>query len=88
MGTDFVLVEKGVPANSTPSMYEGQKESTIPKIYPPLYYLVSVQSKSFVSAWVAGRGKAALKQIFGVSTIEPFPGSIIFMDIVSRSLAN
>jgi len=86
IGTDFVLVERGVPANSSPAMYEGQKEAIVPKIYPTFYYLVSVQHQSFVSAYVAGKGKAALKEIFRVSTIEPFPGSVLFMDIVSRSL--
>ncbi len=85
---DFVLVEEGVPSDSTPSMYEGQKESLIPKVYPYVYYMVSVTPQSFISAQVlSGRTKAMFKEVFRVQTKEPFPGSLMNMEIISRSLA-
>jgi hypothetical protein len=87
-GVDFVLAEGGVPSDSTPSMYEGQKESLVPKVYPAAYYLVCVTPQSLISALVAGgRLKAVLKEMYRVKTKEPFPGSLLQLEIISRSLA-
>ncbi len=89
VGIDFVLVEGGVPSDSTPSMYEGQKESLVPKVYPAAYYMVSVTPQSLISALVSGgRLKAVLKEMYRVKTKAPFPGSILHLEMISRTLAN
>ncbi len=88
IGMDFVLVEGGVPSDSTPSMYEGQKESLVPKVYPAAYYMVSVTPRSLISALVfGGRLKAVLKEMYRVKTKEPFPGSLVHLEMISRFLA-
>jgi hypothetical protein len=88
IGLDFVMVEGEVPSDSTPSMYEGQKEALVPKVYPAVYYMVCVSPQSLVSANVlSGRGKAVFKEAFRVKTKEPFPGSVIHVEMISRSFA-
>ena len=88
IGLDFVMVEGEVPSDSVPSMYEGQKEALVPKVYPTAYYMVCVTPQSLVSANVlSGRGKAVFKEAFRVKTKESFPGSLIHLDMISRSLA-
>lgn len=87
IGLEFVMVEGEIPSDSTPSMYEGQKESLVPKVYPAAYYMISVTPQSLISALVTGgRLKAVLKEMYRVKTKEPFPGSLIHMEIISRAL--
>lgn len=87
-GIDFVLVEGGVPSDSTPAMYEGQKESLVPKVYPAAYFIVSVTPQSLISGLVAGgRFKSILKEMYRVKTKEAFPGSLLSLEIISRTLA-
>src|SRR6266480_1101798 len=88
IGLDFVMVEGEVRSDSTPSMYEGQKEALVPKVYPTAYYMVCVSPQSLVSAYVlSGRGKAVFKEAFRVKTKEPFPGSLIHVEMISRRFA-
>ncbi|PYS25598.1 MAG: hypothetical protein DMF72_01265 [Acidobacteria bacterium] len=74
IGVDFVLVERRVPSNSSPSVYEGQKEALVPKVYPTAYYMVCVNPQSFISALVVSRTKAALKELF-LSRRPPAPAT-------------
>jgi hypothetical protein len=84
-GIDFVLVKGELPPDSTPSMYEGRKESTAPKEYPAAYYMVSVTPQSLISAFVARGGiKGALDLANDVKKKEP--GSLMHLDIISRTL--
>lgn len=86
-GADFLLVESGVPKDSTPAMYEGQKESLIPKVYPTIYYMVTVAPSSFVSAAVMnGSVKSVLKEMVRKPTTNPFPGKVLYVEMVSRRL--
>ena len=88
VGLDFVMVEKEVPSDSTPEMYEGQKEPLVPKVYPVVYHLVSVTPRSLISAYVqSGSPKAMLKEAFRMKTKEVFPGSIVHIEMISRELA-
>ncbi|MBD0372475.1 MAG: hypothetical protein ICV60_16645 [Pyrinomonadaceae bacterium] len=85
-GVDFVLVEGQVPSNSTPSMYEGQKEARALKKYPAAYYMVGVTPQSMISAFVARGGiKGILEIANDVKRKEP--GSLMHLDIISRTLA-
>jgi hypothetical protein len=87
IGLDFVMVEGEVPSDSVPSMYEGQKEALVPKVYPTAYYMVCVTPQSLVSAKIISRGKAVFKEAFRVKTKESFPGSLIHLEMISMSLA-
>jgi hypothetical protein len=88
IGLDFVMVEKEVPSDSTPEVYEGQKESLVPKVYPVVYHLVSVTPTSLISAYVqSGTPKMMLKEAFRMKTKEVFPGSIVHIEMISRGLA-
>ncbi len=85
-GINFVFVEGQIPSDSTPSMYEGQKESLVPKVYPAAYYMVSVTPQSLISAFVAGGGiKGVFSQTYRIKMKEP--GSLLHLDIISRTLA-
>lgn len=85
-GTDFVLVKSQVPSNSTPYMYEGRKETRVPKDYPAAYYMVSVTPQSMISAFVARGGIKGILEIAN-DVKKKAPGSLMHLDIISRVLA-
>lgn len=85
-GSDFVLVER-IPKGTRPADYEGQKESTIPKVYPTLYGMLTVSPSSIVVAGVQNASlTASLKDLTRKPTRQLFPGSVIIMEIISRRL--
>ena len=85
-GLDFIVIEGGIPSSSTPSMYEGQKESRVREAYTAAYFTISVTPRSLISAFV-GRGgiRGALEQANDLKTKEP--GSLLHLDMISRTLA-
>ena len=84
-GMDFVLVRAEVPPESTPSMYEGQKEDPVLKDYPAAFYMVGVTPRSLISAFVARGGvKGVFDQVNRVKRKEP--GTLMHLDIISRTL--
>jgi len=85
-GTDFVLLKHSVSSDSTPSMFEGQKESPAPESYPAGYCMISVTPQSLISGVVAARKiKDLLSYAKGVETKDP--GSLYSLDMISRTLA-
>jgi len=85
-GTDFVLLKHSVSSDSTPSMFEGQKESPTPESYPAGYCMISVTPQSLISGVVTVRKiKDLARYASGAETKDP--GSLSSLDIISRTLA-
>lgn len=85
-GTDFVLVE-AIPKGTRPADYEGQKESTVPKVYPIAYGMLSVSRGSILLVIVNNTGfKAMLKDMARQPTREVWPGWVMIVEIISRKL--
>jgi hypothetical protein len=84
--TDFVMIQ-GIAKDSKLSDYEGQKENTIPKVYPSLYALLNVQKdKVYLAIVNYSSWKSVWRQLKSKPTKEMFPGFVMEMQIISRSL--
>ena len=85
-GLDFLFVEafaKGVDLGS----FEGQKETSVPKVYPTTYYMLAVAGDRYVTAFINnGSLKAIFKDGFKKPTIAMFPGYVESITIVTRTL--
>ena len=83
-GSDFVAVEgfaKGVPL----SVFEGQKQPDVPRVYPPLYFMVSsMPDRNIVAEINNGSWKTLWNGSFNRPTIKMFPGFVESIEIVSR----
>lgn len=83
-GSDFLLVEafaKGVDLGT----FEGQKETSVPKVYPAIYNMLAVRRDRFVIGLINnGSLKAIFKDGFKKPTIRMFPGYVESVIIVSR----
>ena len=82
--TDFLLVanfSKGVDLAS----FEGQKETTVPKVYPTRYYMLAVRKDCFIIALINNDSvKAIFKQGASRPTTQMFPGYIENVMIFGR----
>lgn len=82
--SDFLLFF-GIPENSAIADYEGQKETTIPKVYQQKYSLISINKESIILVEVDNTNiKSGIKVIFGKPTAELFPGFVQRIHIYSR----
>lgn len=85
---DFVMIQS-VLKDTKISDFEGQKENTIPKVYPGLYILMSVQPDVIYMAGVSNNSfKALFKSLQMKPSKETFPGFLVDFVIISRSLVN
>lgn len=85
-GADFIIFQ-GVAKDSKLSDYEGQKETTVPKVYPVLYTLLSVQKDRVYFVRVDNNdSKGFWRSLASKPTREMFPGYVLEMHLVSRSL--
>ncbi len=85
---DFLFVE-GFSKKVSLSVFDGQKEPTVPKVYPTVYFMVaakpdrhiiaSINNSSFGSFW---------KQIGREPTVRMFPGFVEDIEILSRTGEN
>lgn len=83
--TDFLLFQ-GAPKNAKIADYEGQKETTIPKIYPQYYSLLGINNESVILISIENSSlKSSLKGIFNKPTVQLFPGFAQRIQIFSRS---
>lgn len=82
--TNFVSLI-GIPADASVSDYEGQKEPTMPKVYPIYYAMLSVTPTSILRAFV---NNVSTKKAFGTDAgktkKELFPGFVMKLQIISR----
>jgi hypothetical protein len=83
-GSDFVAVE-ALTKKVSLSVFEGQKEPEVPRVYPLLYFMVSsVPDRNIVAAINNASWKNIWKDSFSLPTIKMFPGFVESIEIVSR----
>ncbi len=81
---DFVSVE-GFSKSVSLSVFEGQKEPTVPKVYAPIYFMVSATPETVIISMVNnGSWKAMFKDSFNLPTVKTFPGFIENIKLVQR----
>ncbi|HEY0051054.1 MAG TPA: hypothetical protein VGB68_17305 [Pyrinomonadaceae bacterium] len=85
-GVDFIILQ-GIAKDSKLSDFEGQKENTVPKVYPVLYTLLSVQKDKIYFVRVENNNsKAFWRTLISKPTKEMFPGYVLEMHLISRAL--
>lgn len=83
---DFLFVER-FAKNMRLADLEGQKETSVPKVYPGFYSMISVKPNLVVLAWVDNNTwKTVWRDATGKPTAEMFPGYVADVQIASRSL--
>ncbi len=81
---DFLFVENFSKGTDLPS-FEGQKETTVPKVYPARYYMLAVKKDQFIISLINNNSfKAFLKQSTRLPTTKMFPGYIENVVIFGR----
>ena len=84
--TDFILFN-GLAKNAKITDFEGQKETTVPKVYKQSYALLGINSDSVILVSVDNTSfKSGLKEIFDKPTVELFPGFAQRIQIISRTI--
>lgn len=85
-GAEFLFIESFSKSISLAS-FEGQKETTVPKVYPARYHMVAILPDRYVIALINnGSFKAIWKDGFNLPTIRTFPGFVENISIYSREL--
>ena len=89
-GIDFSPNFDGVDVALSPENFERTQGKIYPKNYPATYDLIGVAAKTFICAGVSNAGfSAILKQSIGVADSKlAFPGKVLVVQIVSRTLEN
>ena len=83
-GSDFVAVQ-GFSKGVSLSVFEGQKEPEVPRVYPPIYFMVSsVPDRNVVALINNSSWKAMWKDSINSPTKTMFPGYVESVEIVSR----
>lgn len=81
---DFVSVE-GFSKNVSLSVFDGQKEPTVPKVYPTVYFMVTSKPDRFIVATINNGSFGALwKDATKKPTVTMFPGFVEDIEILSR----
>jgi hypothetical protein len=82
---DFIFVE-GFAKGVALSVFDGQKEPTVPRVYPTLYFMVAAKPDRYIVASINNGSFAALwKDATRKPTIQMFPGFVEDIEIVSRA---
>lgn len=82
--TNFFLFN-GLPKNSNIGDFEGQKETTVPKVYKQIYSMMGINKETIIMASIDNTTfKSGLKEIFDKPTVENFPGYVQRIQIQSR----
>lgn len=85
---DFVRVQSVLKDTKT-SDFEGQKENTVPKVYPSIYAMMSVQPDVIYFAIVDNSSfKSLWRQLKAKPSKEMFPGFLAEMQVISRAIMN
>ena len=77
---NFVAVE-GFAKNVNLSVFDGQKEPEVPKVYPVIYFMVAAKPDRLI---VVGIKNNSVRAWFPKTTIKLFPGSVEDIEILSR----
>ncbi|MEO6588371.1 MAG: hypothetical protein ABIP06_03495 [Pyrinomonadaceae bacterium] len=84
--TDFIIFN-GLPKNAKITDFEGQKETTVPKVYKQNYLLLGINNDSVIFVSVDNTNfKSSIKEIFDKPTVELFPGFTQRIQIYSRAI--
>jgi hypothetical protein len=87
-GTDFVVIKSKIPKGSRPGDYEGRKEGFAPGVYPPVYMMVTVSTRSVVAASVVDvSAKNVLKRAVNSPMKDALPGNVFVIETISRRLS-
>ncbi|MGB7209792.1 MAG: hypothetical protein WBD27_14105 [Pyrinomonadaceae bacterium] len=82
--SDFLFLE-GLPKKLDFAQLEGQKETTIPKVYPVAYYMLAVRGDRVILALISnGSFKAMWRDGIKKPTLEMFPGYVESIQIFYR----
>jgi hypothetical protein len=89
-GVEFRPVFSGLTKALHPEKFERMQGRDYPRTYPTVYRLVAVTPKSFLNATVGNASfGAAFRDLGGVTESEgTFPGKVVWMQLVSRTLEN
>ncbi|HQU84907.1 MAG TPA: hypothetical protein PKY59_17340 [Pyrinomonadaceae bacterium] len=81
---DFLFLE-GIPKGMKFGDFEGQKETTVPKVYPVSYFMLSAQKNYIVIASIDNDSwKAVWRDTVKKPTIEIYPGFVRTIQIYSK----
>lgn len=81
---EFVSVE-GFSKSVSLSVFEGQKDPDVPKVYGAIYYMVSVRpERAIISLVNNGSWKSVFKDGLNMPTVKNFPGYIENIKVVRR----
>lgn len=85
--SDFLFLE-GLSKEMNFGDYEGQKESTVPKVYPSDYFMLNVKKDRIILATIENQSwKAFWRDINRKPTIEMFPGYVTSIKILTRDMS-
>ena len=83
---DFLFME-GLAKGMKLADYEGQKETTVPKVYPGFYFMMTVKPDSAIVATIDNNTwKALWRDAVKKPTVDLFPGYVSNIQIFTRSL--
>jgi len=86
-GIEFEPRVSGLDEALNPGDYERHKGRVYPKTYPAVYELISMTTHSRVTCLIANNSFGSiLKQSAGVRDEGEFPGHVILIQLVSRTL--
>ena len=84
--SEFLFME-GLPKEIKFSDFEGQKETTVPKVYPQNYFMLSVKPDCAIVATIDNNTwQAFWRDSLKKPTTEMFPGFVKSIQIITRSL--
>lgn len=83
---DFLFME-GLAKGIKFADFEGQKETTVPKVYPGFYFMLTVKPDLAIIATIDNNTwKALWRDTFKKPTVDMFPGYVSNIQIFTRSL--
>ena len=81
---DFIFAE-GFAKGVSLSVFEGQKEPSVPRVYPTVYFMVSAKPDRYLLASINNGSFAAFwKELGREATAQMFPGFVEDITIISR----
>jgi hypothetical protein len=82
---DFLFME-GIAKGTKLTDFEGQKETTVPKVYPGFYFMLTAKPDSAIVATIDNNTwKALWRDAVKKPTVDLFPGYVSNIQIFSRS---
>lgn len=89
-GIEFRPMVEGIDESFNPKDFERNQGRVYPKSYPTIYHMVAVSEKSFVSAMIdnSSFGSILRKSVEIGDSEGNYPGKVMFLQLISRSLEN